>query len=369
MSRVIFDNVSKLYAGGGQAAVSNLNLEVNDEEFLVLVGPSGCGKSTAMRMVAGLEEISEGRIIIGDRVVNDLPPKDRNVAMVFQSYALYPHMTVRDNLAYPLKLRKVPKAEREQRVREAARILDIEQYLDRKPKALSGGQRQRVALGRAIVRNADVFLMDEPLSNLDAKLRVQTRAELVKLHDRVRTTTIYVTHDQTEAMTMGDRIAVLSLGVLQQLDTPQNLYDNPANKFVAGFIGSPSMNFIDVTIESADGKLWAVTPGFKMVVPANAATGLSNYVGKTVTMGVRPEHLIEKSKIVGQAPEGSLIPVTVDVVELLGNEIFVYLTNRGQTLTARMPPDIHLERSQNIEVAAESDKLHFFDPQTEAAIR
>jgi multiple sugar transport system ATP-binding protein len=369
MSRVIFDSVTKLYSGGGAAAVSNLNLEVEDEEFLVLVGPSGCGKSTAMRMVAGLEEISEGRIIIGDRVVNDLPPKDRNVAMVFQSYALYPHMTVRDNLAYPLKLRKVAKAEREQRVREAARILDIEAYLDRKPKALSGGQRQRVALGRAIVRNADLFLMDEPLSNLDAKLRVQTRAELVKLHDRVRTTTIYVTHDQTEAMTMGDRIAVLSLGVLQQLDTPQNLYDNPANKFVAGFIGSPSMNFTDVTIESADGKLWAVTPGFKMVVPANATQGLGNFVGKTVTMGIRPEHLIEKSRIPGGAPEGSLIPVTVDVVELLGNEIFVYLTNRGQVMTARMPPDIHLERGQNIEVAAESDKLHFFDPQTEAVIR
>ena len=371
MTRVIFDGVTKLYSGsgGGAPAVSDLNLEIEDEEFLVLVGPSGCGKSTAMRMVAGLEEISEGRIIIGDRVVNDLPPKDRNVAMVFQSYALYPHMSVRDNLAYPLKLRKIPKAEREQRVREAARILDIEQYLDRKPKALSGGQRQRVALGRAIVRNADLFLMDEPLSNLDAKLRVQTRAELVKLHDRVRTTTIYVTHDQTEAMTMGDRIAVLSLGLLQQLDTPQNLYDNPANKFVAGFIGSPSMNFIDVTIEQADGKLWAVTPGFKMIVPANAAKGLANHVGKTVAMGIRPEHLIEKSKIAGGAPEGSLIPVTVDVVELLGNEIFVYLTNRGATLTARMPPDIKLERGQNIEVATESDRLHFFDPQTELAIR
>ncbi len=371
MSRVIFDGVTKLYGGGGDApaAVADLNLEVEDEEFLVLVGPSGCGKSTAMRMVAGLEEISEGRIIIGDRVVNDLPPKDRNVAMVFQSYALYPHMSVRDNLAYPLKLRKTPKAEREQRVREAARILDIEQYLDRKPKALSGGQRQRVALGRAIVRNADLFLMDEPLSNLDAKLRVQTRAELVKLHDRVRTTTIYVTHDQTEAMTMGDRIAVLSLGVLQQLDTPQNLYDNPANKFVAGFIGSPSMNFIDVTIEGQNGKLYGVTPGFKMEVPKNAAQGLENYIGKTVTMGVRPEHLVERSRLDGQAPEGSLIPVTVDVVELLGNEIFVYLTNRGATLTARMPPDMNLTRGQNIEVAAESDKLHFFDTATDAAIR
>ena len=369
MSRVIFDGVTKVYSGGGQqgAAVSDLNLEVQDEEFLVLVGPSGCGKSTAMRMVAGLEEITEGRIIIGDRVVNDLPPKDRNVAMVFQSYALYPHMSVRDNLAYPLKLRKVPKAEREQRVNEAARILDIDQYLDRKPKALSGGQRQRVALGRAIVRNADLFLMDEPLSNLDAKLRVQTRAELIKLHDRVRTTTIYVTHDQVEAMTMGDRIAVMSMGLLQQLDTPQNLYDSPANKFVAGFIGSPSMNFIDVTLEGQDGKLYAVTPGFKMRVPDAAGRGLDNWVGKNITLGVRPEHLTERSKLNGQG-EAS-IPVTVDVVELLGNEIFVYLTNRGTLLTARMDPDIKLERGQQIEVAAEPDRLHFFDPQSEQAIR
>src|SRR5687768_18067937 len=271
MARVIFENVTKEYGGGGGAApaVKDLSMEAEDKEFLVLVGPSGCGKSTAMRMVAGLEEISGGRIIIGDRVVNDLPPKDRDVAMVFQSYALYPHMTVYDNLAYPLKLRKVNKVERDQRVREAARTLDIEQFLDRKPKALSGGQRQRVALGRAIVRNADVFLMDEPLSNLDAKLRVQTRAELIKLHERVNTTTIYVTHDQVEAMTMGDRIAVMSLGVLQQLDTPQRLYDMPANKFVAGFIGSPSMNFVDTTIEGEGNNLYAINEGFKMRVPAS----------------------------------------------------------------------------------------------------
>lgn len=369
MSRVIFDNVTKLYGGGGQAApaVSNLSFEIEDEEFLVVVGPSGCGKSTAMRMVAGLEEISDGRIIIGDRVVNDLPPKDRNVAMVFQSYALYPHMSVRDNLAYPLKLRKTPKAEREQRVREAARILDIEQYLDRKPKALSGGQRQRVALGRAIVRNADVFLMDEPLSNLDAKLRVQTRAELVKLHDRVRTTTIYVTHDQTEAMTMGDRIAVMSLGVLQQLDTPQNLYDNPANKFVAGFMGSPSMNFLDVTISAEGGKMYAASPGFKIEVPVDRAGGLQPYIGKTVSMGVRPEHIVEKSRA-STSELRTLIPVTVDVVELLGNEIFVYLNNQNSTLTARMDPDVRLERGQSIEVALDPEKLHFFDPNGDLAI-
>ncbi len=370
MARVIFDNVSKVYPGNDTPSVANLNMEIENEEFLVVVGPSGCGKSTAMRMVAGLEEITDGRIIIGDRVVNDLPPKDRNVAMVFQSYALYPHMTVRDNLAYPLKLRKVPKAEREQRVLEAARILDIEGYLDRKPKALSGGQRQRVALGRAIVRNADVFLMDEPLSNLDAKLRVQTRAELVKLHDRVRTTTIYVTHDQTEAMTMGDRIAVMSLGILQQLDTPQNLYDSPKNKFVAGFMGSPSMNFVDVTIEEADGKLYATNPGFRMRIPeTNKSSLLVDYKGKQVTMGIRPEHIVEQSRVPnGAVPDDAFIPVTVDVVELLGNEIFVYLTTRTSTLTARMDPDLHLERGQEIKIALEPSKLHFFDTTTEESI-
>ena len=365
MARVIFENVTKQYAGGGANAVADLNMEVADREFLVLVGPSGCGKSTAMRMVAGLEEITGGRIIIGDRVVNDLPPKDRDVAMVFQSYALYPHMTVRDNLAYPLKLRKVPKGEREQRVREAARVLDIEQFLDRKPKALSGGQRQRVALGRAIVRNADVFLMDEPLSNLDAKLRVQTRAELIKLHERVQTTTIYVTHDQVEAMTMGDRIAVMSLGILQQLATPQDLYDNPENKFVAGFIGSPSMNFIDVTLQAQDGKLFATTPGFKMRVPDAKGRSLEKYLGQTVTLGVRPEHLVEKSQISVNTPPDATIPVTVDIVETLGNELFVYLTTAGATLTSRMPPDLKLETGQQIEVAAPPDKLYFFDPQSE----
>jgi multiple sugar transport system ATP-binding protein len=368
MARVIFDSVSKRFAGG-VTAVHELNMEVQDNEFLVLVGPSGCGKSTAMRMVAGLEEISGGRIIIGDRVVNDLPPKDRDIAMVFQSYALYPHMTVYDNLAYPLKLRKIPKAERDTRVREAARTLDIEPFLDRKPKALSGGQRQRVALGRAIVRNADVFLMDEPLSNLDAKLRVQTRAELIKLHERVRTTTIYVTHDQVEAMTMGDRIAVMSLGVLQQLDTPQRLYDMPANKFVAGFIGSPSMNFVDVTIEERDGHLYAMTQGLKLRVPDQKADSLVNFRGQQVILGIRPEHLIDWEHANGIAPEDSKVPVTVDVVELLGNEIFVYLTTPdGQVLTARMAPELRLQRGLTFDVTAAPDKLHFFDPRTEYAI-
>jgi multiple sugar transport system ATP-binding protein len=367
MARVIFDQVTKRYAGNVEA-VKDLNMEIEDQEFLVLVGPSGCGKSTAMRMVAGLEEISEGRIIIGDRVVNDLPPKDRNVAMVFQSYALYPHMSVRDNLAYPLKLAKVPKDERERRVRETAKMLDIEQFLDRKPKALSGGQRQRVALGRAIVRNADLFLMDEPLSNLDAKLRVQTRAELIKLHERVQTTTIYVTHDQVEAMTMGDRIAVMSLGLLQQLDTPQNLYDKPQNKFVAGFIGSPSMNFVDTTIEQQGGNLYAKSAGFTMRVPDAKANAVQAYIGKAVTLGVRPEHLDERNHIEGEVAPDSTIHCTVDVVELLGNEIFVYLTTSGQTITARMDPDLRLTRGQEIQVTAPMDRLHFFDPQTDAAI-
>ena len=371
MARVIFDGVTKKYAGGGQAlaAVNDLNMEVEDHEFLVLVGPSGCGKSTAMRMVAGLEEITGGRIIIGDRVVNDLPPKDRDVAMVFQSYALYPHMTVRDNLAYPLKLRKVAKDLREQKVQEAARLLDITDYLDRKPKALSGGQRQRVALGRAIVRDAHVFLMDEPLSNLDAKLRVQTRAELIKLHSNVNTTTIYVTHDQVEAMTMGDRIAVMSMGELQQLAEPKTLYDAPENKFVAGFIGSPSMNFIDVNIKAADGKLWAVNPGFKIRVPAAKQNAVQAYVDKTVTLGIRPEHLMERSRAAGDAGADSFIQATVDVVELLGNEIFVYLTNQGASITARMDPDVQLRHGQEIEVTAAPDKLHFFDPATEKSIR
>ncbi len=368
MARVIFDNVTKRYSGG-VTAVYQLNMEVHDKEFLVLVGPSGCGKSTAMRMVAGLEEITEGRIIIGDRVVNDLPPKDRDVAMVFQSYALYPHMTVYDNLAYPLKLRKVPKQERDRRVREAARTLDIEPLLERKPKALSGGQRQRVALGRAIVRNADVFLMDEPLSNLDAKLRVQTRAELIKLHERVSTTTIYVTHDQVEAMTMGDRIAVMSLGVLQQLDTPQRLYDMPANKFVAGFIGSPSMNFMDTTIERQDGHLYAVNSEVHMRVPEHRGGPLENYIGKKVILGIRPEHLVPWDHANGIAPDDSRIPVTVDVIELLGNEIFVYLTmDNGDIITARMDPDLHIERGQKFDVTAAPDKLHFFDPETEHGI-
>lgn len=372
MGKLEITNLTKTFGDGKNQiiAVDDLNIEIKDGEFLVLVGPSGCGKSTTLRAVAGLEMVTKGEILIDDRPVADEKPSDRDIAMVFQNYALYPHMTARENMAFGLRMATdLSEEEITRRVEDAAAMMGIEPLLNDRPGELSGGQQQRVALGRAIVREPSVFLLDEPLSNLDAKLRTQMRTELQELQQRLDVTTIYVTHDQTEAMTMGDRIAVLNDGKLQQIGTPLECYHTPANKFVAGFIGSPSMNFIDVTIEGQNGKLYGVTPGFKMEVPQNAAQGLENYIGKTVTMGVRPEHLIERSRLNGQAPEGSLIPVTVDVVELLGNEIFVYLTNRGAVLTARMPPDMNLTRGQNIEVAAESDKLHFFDTQTDAAIR
>ncbi len=287
MATVTFDHVWKRY--GDVVAVNDLSIDIQDEEFLVLVGPSGCGKTTALRMIAGLEEISEGTVKISDRVVNDLAPKDRDVAMVFQSYALYPHMTVYDNLAFGLKLRKVPKADIDKRVREAARTIELGNLLDRKPKQLSGGQRQRVALGRAIVREPAVFLMDEPLSNLDAKLRVQTRAEIARLHQRLKTTIVYVTHDQVEAMTMGDRIAVMSAGVLQQVGSPQELYERPVNKFVAGFIGSPAMNFINVTVQHDGGKTWLKNSDVELSVPDRFAAGLAGS-GDALTAGIRPEH-------------------------------------------------------------------------------
>src|SRR5512136_176783 len=289
MASVTYEKVTKRF--GDVIAVNNLSLTIADKEFLVLVGPSGCGKTTALRLLAGLEEISAGNILIGERVVNDVAPKDRDIAMVFQSYALYPHMSVYDNMAFGLRLRKTPKAEIDRRVKEAADILGIGELLTRKPKQLSGGQRQRVALGRAIVREPKVFLFDEPLSNLDAKLRVQTRAEISKLHQRLETTFIYVTHDQTEAMTMGSRIAVMKDGVLQQIDTPQTLYDRPGNIFVAGFIGSPAMNFFDVRLGSSDGKLVIDGGSFKLEVPSDRATALQSYVGKELVLGVRPENL------------------------------------------------------------------------------
>ncbi len=361
MAGVVFDGVFKQYTNN-VTAVRDLNLDIKDREFLVLVGPSGCGKSTALRMIAGLEDISQGDLFIGQRRVNDVAPKDRDIAMVFQSYALYPHMSVYDNMAFGLKLRKTPKSEIDQRVQEAARILGIQQFLDRKPKALSGGQRQRVALGRAIVREPQVFLMDEPLSNLDAKLRVQTRSEISRLHQRVQTTTIYVTHDQTEAMTMGDRIAVMRDGVLQQLDTPETLYDSPANVFVAGFIGSPAMNFFDVQVEG-DGGLYLTHEAFRIEVPGRMRNEVGQYAGREVILGVRPENI---DVIVDTS--GPAANIKVDVVEPLGNENVLYLLAGDQQFVARVAPECRVSPGQSVAVAFDLDKVHVFDKETEKTV-
>jgi len=366
MASVTYEHVTKKF--GDVIAVNDLNIKVEDREFLVFVGPSGCGKTTSLRLLAGLEELTSGNILIGDRVVNDVAPKDRDIAMVFQSYALYPHMSVYDNMAFGLKLRKTPKSEIDRRVKEAAGILGIESLLDRKPKQLSGGQRQRVALGRAIVREPAVFLMDEPLSNLDAKLRVQTRAELSKLHQRLATTFIYVTHDQMEAMTMGTRIAVMKDGLLQQLDTPQNLYERPGNVFVAGFIGSPSMNFFDVTLVEEDGKLFADGGTFRLFIPSFKAKPLAAYKGKQVIFGVRPEDIHAKPYVPPEV-DTSDMKVDVDVTELMGNEIFMYLLTGKKQFIARVDPRAKGRPGDTIEVAINMDNAHFFDPKSEVAIR
>jgi multiple sugar transport system ATP-binding protein len=363
---VTFRHVWKRYAGGS-AAVKDLNIEVADKEFLVLVGPSGCGKSTSLRMLAGLEEISEGEILIGDRVVNNVAPKDRDIAMVFQSYALYPHMTVYDNMAFGLRLRKTPKAVIDQRVREAAKSLGIEQMLDRRPRQLSGGQRQRVAVGRAIVREPAVFLMDEPLSNLDAKLRVEARSFISKLHQRLQTTFIYVTHDQVEAMTMGTRICVLSAGELQQIDTPFNLYHNPRNIFVAGFIGSPSMNFFDATLKQVDNRLVIETVNFQLPVPSAKAEPMRGHVGKRIIVGVRPEDIHD----VDFQPSGitpQVIEANVDVVEQMGNEMILYLEDHGKTFIARTDPRTQARVGKRMGVAFNMDNLHVFDTETELSL-
>ena len=365
MSGVTFDHVFKRYPGN-VLAIDDMTVEIRDKEFMVLVGPSGCGKSTALRMVAGLEEITDGRVYIGERVVNDVPPKDRDIAMVFQSYALYPHMTVYENLSFGLKLRKTPKPEIERRVREAARILGLETLLDRKPKALSGGQRQRVALGRAIVRQPKAFLMDEPLSNLDAKLRVQTRVEILKLHRRLETTFIYVTHDQVEAMTMGDRIVVLRDGVVQQVDTPQVLYEHPVNMFVAGFIGSPAMNFLPATI-GADGSQAALRgDGFELPIAERLLSGAGAQRGQEVILGVRPEDIKDTRFTDGNLPR---VPAKVEVVETMGSEIYTYLNIGNRTLTSRMDPrSADLEMGQTVQVAVDTSRLHLFDPKSEKAL-
>jgi multiple sugar transport system ATP-binding protein len=395
VAEVTFDSVSKIYPDGTRA-VSNIDLGIKDGEFMVLVGPSGCGKTTALRMVAGLEEISEGELRIGDRVVNDVAPRNRDIAMVFQSYALYPHLSVYDNIAFGLRLRKMPKQEIDQRVKEAARVLDLEPFLDRKPRALSGGQRQRVAMGRAIVRQPQAFLMDEPLSNLDAKLRVQMRAEISQLQSRLGTTTIYVTHDQVEAMTMGDRVAVMRKGELQQVATPQELYDNPVNLFVGGFIGSPAMNMIEATLERANGGL-AAKIGSQAVELGDEAIAnrpaLKDYEGKKVVIGIRPEHL-EDASLATDIPGGRRLSGEVALTEALGSELIVYIKSDaapaytedvkelardagatepqaavlsedgGATLIGRFNSRSRVRSGERTDVAVDTEWLHFFDPET-----
>lgn len=368
MASLSLKNVSKVYPNGF-VAVKDFNLEIADKEFIIFVGPSGCGKSTTLRMIAGLEEISAGEVWIGDKLVNDVEPKDRDIAMVFQNYALYPHMSVYDNMAFGLKLRKVPKDQIEKQVTEAAKILDIEHLLDRKPKALSGGQRQRVAMGRAIVRDPKVFLMDEPLSNLDAKLRVQMRIEISKLHQRLETTIIYVTHDQTEAMTLGTRIVVMKDGIVQQVDSPQNLYDKPQNLFVAGFIGSPQMNLIDATVvkEGNDVKLKFDSHSIKLTEAQGKKLIDGNYIDKTVILGIRPEDVHDQEIYIESSP-GSVFEATVRVYELLGAEVYLYFDVAGSNCTARVNPRTTARPGDTIKFAMDLTKLHVFDKDTQQVV-
>jgi multiple sugar transport system ATP-binding protein len=398
MARIEFDSVSKVYDDGTQA-VFDLDLAIEDGELMVLVGPSGCGKTTALRMLAGLEEISEGEIVIGDQVVNDLTPKERDIAMVFQSYALYPHMTVEDNLAFGLKLRKLTKKEVSERVHRAARILQIEEFLKRKPRALSGGQRQRVAMGRAIVREPQAFLMDEPLSNLDAKLRVQMRAEIHQLQRRLGVTTIYVTHDQVEAMTMGDRVAVMNAGHLQQVDTPQVLYDHPVNEFVAGFIGSPSINLVEAQLERDNGRLQVVVGDHRLTVDDQLVrnhSALEGYTGRPIILGIRPE-AFEDASIESDAPPDRRLEVVCRFTEPLGSDVLVHFDTGatkivssaaaadvgedaevsfapedeeggGAGMVARVSPKTRIAEGNEIELAVDTSRLYFFDPETRDAI-
>lgn len=368
MANLSLRHIYKVYPGN-VTAVKDFNLEIEDKEFIVFVGPSGCGKSTTLRMIAGLEEISKGELSIGDKLVNDVAPKDRDIAMVFQNYALYPHMTVYDNMAFGLKLRKLPKDEIDKKVKEAARVLDIEHLLDRKPKALSGGQRQRVAMGRAIVREPKVFLMDEPLSNLDAKLRVQMRTEISKLHKRLQTTFIYVTHDQTEAMTLGTRIVVMKDGVIQQVDTPQNIYENPQNIFVAGFIGSPQMNFIDCKVVEKDNKVSLVFGEDNIILPEDKGKKLKDLslIGKDVMMGIRPENITDKDEHISQHRD-AVMKAKVEVTELLGAETLLYLNKDKVNITVRVNGTSNAKAGDIIEVALDSSKIHVFNKETENTI-
>jgi len=368
MASLSLKNITKQYPNGF-VAVKDFNMEIQDKEFIIFVGPSGCGKSTTLRMIAGLEEISGGELYIGDKLVNDVEPKDRDIAMVFQNYALYPHMTVYDNMAFGLKLRKTPKEQIDKLVHEAARILDIEHLLDRKPKALSGGQRQRVAMGRAIVRNPKVFLMDEPLSNLDAKLRVQMRTEISKLHQRLETTIIYVTHDQTEAMTLGTRIVVMKDGVAQQIDTPEELYNNPCNLFVAGFMGSPQMNFIDAQVIQSGTDVLISFSSHTVKVPEAKAKALieGNYIDKTVIVGIRPEDFHDEQVFINSNPD-SVIEATIRLYEMLGAEVFLYFDIDQFSCTARVNPRTNARPGDTIKMAIDTTKMHIFDKTTHNVI-
>lgn len=368
MADLSLRHIYKIYSGN-VTAVKDFNLEIEDKEFIVFVGPSGCGKSTTLRMIAGLEEISKGELYIGGRLVNDVEPKERDIAMVFQNYALYPHMSVYDNMAFALKLRKDSKEEIEKKVREAAKRLDIEHLLDRKPKALSGGQRQRVALGRAIVRNPKVFLMDEPLSNLDAKLRVQMRTEISKLYQSLKTTFIYVTHDQVEALTMGTRIVVMKDGIIQQVDTPLNIYNNPSNIFVAGFIGSPQMNLIDSTIIEDGKDLYCKFGNNKVLLPESKAKILRNkgYLNKNVVFGIRPEHLYDNNDLVEKNPK-TLVEGKVEVVEKMGAESYIYFNSGSNSMTAKVEGSTRFERNNSIKLFVKCENVHFFDKETELRI-
>ncbi len=362
MAKVLLKNVVKSFPGGA-IAVNNVNITCEEKEFLVLVGPSGCGKSTTLRMIAGLEELSSGEIWIDDILVNDIPPKDRDIAMVFQNYALYPHMTVYENMAFGLKLRKYPKEEIKQRVMEAAEILSIQELLQRKPKQLSGGQRQRVAVGRAIVRKPKVFLFDEPLSNLDAKMRVQMRAEISKLHTRLQATMIYVTHDQVEAMTMGDRIVVMKDGLVQQVADPISLYDRPKNKFVAGFIGSPSMNFLEGTLLKNGKDLWFDEDNFKVKLTADMGAQVADRVGQPILLGIRPEDIYDSVEAPNASPDVSL-KATVEVVEPMGSEAYIYLTTGKSPFIARVDTHDHLVENTDVTMSFDMAKIHLFDKTT-----
>ncbi|MGN0173059.1 MAG: ABC transporter ATP-binding protein [Acutalibacteraceae bacterium] len=368
MASITLKNIVKTY-DNGVTVIPDLNLEIKDKEFIILVGPSGCGKSTTLRMIAGLEDITSGELYIGDKLVNKVAPKDRDIAMVFQSYALYPHMTVYKNMAFALTLRKVDKKEIDRKVREAAKILDIEKYLNRKPKALSGGQRQRVALGRAMVRDPAVFLLDEPLSNLDAKLRTEMRSQIARLHKNLQTTFVYVTHDQTEAMTMADRIVVMKDGYIQQVDTPSNLYDHPCNMFVAGFIGTPQMNFIDAVIAEKDGKLYAQFGKYSIALPERMQNNknIAKYNNKQVVFGIRPEDLSSDKRFM-YADESNKIDLNIEIAEMMGSEYYLYSNIGDKRIIAKVPSSEKVSSNQNISLYLNADKAHIFDKETENLI-